>query len=250
MVHSHRTMLGWAAAWGPTDPQFKLHRTPGRGRALEWVGSECWGRCWTLHPGVHKASVYPASEEVLTLSLLPPPRGSAHKACECPGGPVLCQAPVHPHPPRMQYSLEARTFWSHWPRRVNTTQTILMAAERQGGPFSFFTLNSKFSAGVNRAQQPPDYGDPWALNRRVRVCRNCLSLHSNFNTNKCILFQGQRKKSEILPKHFSSQAWGAALGGGESSHASRASPPGVGGRTGGAQPLSWHLRLTAQKEAQ
>lgn len=46
--------------------------------------------------------------------------------------------------------------------------------------------------------------------------RELLFLHSNFNTNKCILFQGQRKKSKSSP-NTSSQAWGATRGGAGSS---------------------------------
>ena len=116
--------------------------------------------------------------------------GAAHCSLGSPSPPCGPQT-RWPHPDRTQSGLGGRTFWSQ-----GTGVRLSFKQRWNAGrlpPFSLPILN--LGAGVNRAWQPPDLRDPRALNREARVCKGCFSLHSNFNTNKRILFQGQRRKS-------------------------------------------------------
>lgn len=186
LVLNHTAPAGSAEGSRQREPQYGWGLSAG-------VGS------WLANPGLTGLS-FSSYGEVLTLAVflvvltgLP---------CEClgGGGPVLTQALTQaPGPADLTWPggcpvLEAGPFWNCRLRREGTGIRLSTAVERQGRASSAFALKRlNLEHGVNRARQPPDLRDPRALNRGARVCKNGFSLHSNFNTNKRILFQGRRK---------------------------------------------------------
>lgn len=161
-------------------------RSPGRGGALDTARLGGGGQPtapWALSfPNSRWAPHTGRCQQTLPVNVW-----GALSSPSPPCGPQT----LWPHSARTQSGLGSGTFWSQ-----GTGVRLSFKRHWNAGrlpPFSLPILN--LDAGVNRAWQTPDPRDPRALHREARVCKSCFSLHSNFNTNKRILFQGQRRKS-------------------------------------------------------